>query len=243
MTAVFTSWISPCCVLINNFKKKTFFLAASSLTSTISHLICLCLLNFALNTCKSFEISEAPAIYCFKDFTLIPNQSNFSHIIGYDKTLKLCYNGETCHKVIRLCSNGESPNDLFNQIIFPLAIVMMLISFASSICLQMMGNYFCLYKWSSYVFKTPIAHPSFLQDYLMNRKDVSLKIQDEMDEVFESIITNNPTIINQKDPLNGETCMHAAFYSSLYQHLDKMIQVGGNNLNGIPSKTSKDEMS
>ncbi len=230
MTAVFTAWISPCCVWINNFKIKTFFLLTSSLTSCLSHLISLCLLHFALDMGGQLEYSEAPVIHCFRELNLTLNHSNVTHNdSGNDKILKLCYNGETCNKVIRLCSKGEFPNDLFNQIFFPLAVGMTMISFASSICLQMMGNYFYLYKWSSYVFKNPIAHPSFIQDYLMNRKRLSFKIQDEMDQLFDSIITKNPTMINQKDPLFGETCMHAAFYSSLYDHLDKMIEVGGNS--------------
>ena len=45
-----------------------------------------------------------------------------------------------------------------------------------------------MYKWSSYVFKTPIIHPSFVHDYLRSKKSTSQQVQQEVEDVFEAII-------------------------------------------------------
>ena len=91
----------------------------------------------------------------------------------------------------------------------------------------MLGDYYIMYKCSGYFFKTPIVHVSFLQDYLANRHKLCLSTQREMDKSFEEIVENNPLVINQKDPLNGETCMIVALHSELFDNIKTMIRFGG----------------
>ena len=40
LTAIFTAWISPCIVMINNILYESYFLTISSITSFMGHIIC-----------------------------------------------------------------------------------------------------------------------------------------------------------------------------------------------------------
>ena len=50
---------------------------------------------------------------------------------------------------------------------------------------------------------------------------------EDFDQVVEKYVLSDKDIINEKDHLFGETCLHAALDGGLYKLMQKMIKAGG----------------
>ncbi len=78
----------------------------------------------------------------------------------------------------------------------------------------------------------PILHASLLQDLIRNSSE------NDVTKFLDEIESNFDDVINQKDPLHGDTAMHVALISNQYEVLKKMIRQGGDILIGNNSGDS-----
>ncbi len=70
----------------------------------------------------------------------------------------------------------------------------------------------------------PILHASLLQDVIGNSS------KNDVTKFLSQIERNYDDIINQKDPLYGDTAMHVALAYNKFEVLKKMIRIGGDIL-------------
>ena len=222
--AVLTSWITTGTVWSNNFSYKSYFLLMSSITSTLAHMICLSCIYIYTALEEISSTSLAPITHCF----LKPdNDLQIDNVNFYDRSvlnlLNICHANESCLPNQRLCSQLENSTDLFYYVVGPIGFSLLVISLLSSVCLQFLGNYSIMYSWSRKLCccLSPIIHASFLQDAILNNKIEFL-------QEFDKIIKTNPDIVNQKDPLHGDTPMMSAAKANSFELLKKMILLNGN---------------
>jgi len=232
--AFLTSWLSPNTVWSNNFACKTYFLLASSAT-TISSLMVYLACSYILLSFEDFAVSESvPVLHCFKNTTNLQSLSDGMLIkTTLWSSFSLCQDKEHCRKVIRICSKDESPNDIYFQIASPVAFSLLVVSFLSSICLQLLGSYHVMYRWSKIIFcKKPIVNFILLHDFMRNFKTMNPSLKDEMQIIFDQVIETEKSTINQKDPLHGESLLHAVYEGKCYDedlfiYLEKMMILEG----------------
>ena len=176
-TAVFSSWISPCCVYFNYFAHKSFFLITSSLMSN--------LIYAAITTSFFLE---------YKYF------------------------------------NEYLPEFFYFKSYYALLIIFFL-SICSSLCLQHLGSYYNMYRWTKRLkCCSPIIHSSLLHDFIINKSKLPLEIENDMSQVVNELIKSNPSIANSKESFHGNTLMHAALNVVNLELLEQFIQAGGNFL-------------
>ncbi len=65
MTAIFTAWISPCSVMINNKSHKSKFLIVSSTISVIGHIVGICGVAIFAKHRDLSQMSSPPISHCF----------------------------------------------------------------------------------------------------------------------------------------------------------------------------------
>ncbi len=147
-TAVSTAWLSPCTVWSNNLTRNAFFLLVSSAASLLVH-ICSFICLWALSAFDKIPASLPPIIHCF-------DSTNISMIGSSNRSfysmIKICHNNELCLPVQRLCAESELPSDFFNFTVGPLGLSLLALSLLASACLQQLGNYQTMYKWSNWAF-------------------------------------------------------------------------------------------
>ena len=167
ITATLTSWISSSTVWSNNFIQIKRVLLISSLSNTLAHtLSTLCIYIYIYFDDISVMIS-APITHCF---TIAQNLStdignvafqnlstDIGNVVGFSEesyfdAIKVCNSNDACLPIQRLCSDGENPTDQFYFVIGPVGLLLLGISFTSSLCLQTLGNYYTMFRWSKYLF-------------------------------------------------------------------------------------------
>jgi hypothetical protein len=163
-TAVFTAWMTPCTVWKNNLITQSSFLLVSSLTSIIIHsfsLISICLHIFL----DDLSLPFAPIFHCHNS-----TQDEMKNVILTNKTfIKICKSDESCFPLQRMCSYYEISYYRFLTVVWPSGFFPLFVSLLASTCLQFLGNYNTMYKWSKHVWPCcPIIHFAMLQDLLIN---------------------------------------------------------------------------
>jgi len=223
ITAILTSWVTTCTVWSNNFINKSYFLLLSSFTSTVAFMICLSCIYIYTAFEEISSKSLAPITHCFLK---LENDLQIGKVNFCNKSvlnlLNICGANEYCLPNQRLCSELERPADVFYNFVGPIGFLLLLISLISSLCLQLLGNYNTMYSWSRKIcFFCPIIHISLLQDGILNNKI-------EFIQSFDDIIKANPNIINQTDPLHGDSLMISAAKAKSLNLMKKMILLNGN---------------
>ncbi len=77
-----------------------------------------------------------------------------------------------------------------------------------------------MYKWSKSVC-FPIIHFALLQDLLRNPQGTE-EITAKLNEILDIAFKKDLTIFQQKDPVDGETLLHAALEGDLYEVVKKI---------------------
>jgi hypothetical protein len=228
-TAVSTSWLSPCTVWSNNLTRKSFFLLVSSAASLLVH-ICTFICLWVLSAFGKLPASLPPIIHCFDSTnTSMIGSSNRS----FYSMIKICHNNELCFPVQRLCSESELPSDFFNFTVGPFGLSLLALSLLASSCLQQLGNYQTMYKWSKWVFCfSPIVHFSMLQDYLRHPQK-SNNVDITLSQLTELTLQRIKHMSYQKDPLHGDTLLHSAVEGEQYEVLQKILHLVINRLKQI----------
>ncbi len=143
--SIFTSWVSPCTVSYNEGKhSKTYFLLFSSCITLAIHLLGICFLFGFINIHGIVEASFPPIFHCFVNESI--NDTLYQLMAASDNLIQIC---SDCLPSRHLCNDNQDPNDLFNNLIGPVAVFFIILSFASAIALQFLGNYKILYKLSN----------------------------------------------------------------------------------------------
>jgi hypothetical protein len=226
-TAVLTSWVSPCTVWTNNVQCKSLFLLLSNLISSVVHLLSYIVISIG------FSIAHLPQnisiLQCFKNKDISTN-ANFRYFQGNYSTsdiLKIC-DDDQCLPVFRICSDDETSTKIFTGTVAPIGITLVVVSFIAALCLQTLGNYYKIFQWSKLFWpSSPILHFSLLQDCLQNWHTMSDSKKEELKTFFSQEIKKNKAIINQKDPLFGDTLAHEALEKDLFEILEEIIVNGG----------------
>jgi hypothetical protein len=252
-TAILTSWISPCTVWANNLTRKSYFLLTSSTTTIFAHLICL-LCTYVYILFDRFDVnSNPPILHCFKNLTNASDFQNVTEETNIFHLITLC--SEHCRPIHRQCSENENPTDLLFNVVGPIGLSLLCLSFFASICLQVLGNYRVMYDWSKKIFcGHPVTHFSFLNDAL--RKNLE---DNDMHNIM-NIIQHSKDKINIKDPLYGQTLVDALIYGNtiddeIFVYLKELFRLQANfysvNLEGnsafatlqkYPFKIDKDRL-
>jgi cytohesin len=226
-TSVLTSWISPCLVWTNNIVSKSFFLLASSITTNCCYTLSIVSIFIYINMEDNAEISKFTMLHCIQNETMLHFGDNMKL---YNLTLALiniCLQDDICLSTTRVCARDEFPTDLFNTIVGPIGLVLILISFGASVCLQLLSNYHSLYKWSKKVCcSSPLIHVSHLYDFLKNYDKVNDDVMKrELYEALYQAMENDVAIISQRDPINGNTLLHAALDGDRFEVLEKLVKL------------------
>jgi hypothetical protein len=214
-TAVFTAWMSPCTVWENNLITKSYFLLVSSSTSIFIHSLSL------ISICIYISLDElslhlAPIFHCHNS-----TQVEMKNVILTNKTfVNICQSDESCFPIQRICLKSENSTDLFFTVILPIGFSLLFVSFLASFCLQLLGNYNIMYQQSKQ-FKCPIIHFAILQDLLRNPQDTK-EFNAELNEILDIAYNKDPTIFQQKDPLQGDTLLLTALEGDLYEVIKKI---------------------
>ena len=219
-TAILTSWISPCTVWANNLTLKSYFLLTSSLTTIAAQVICI-LCTYVFILFDQLDINSNPPItHCFQNLSHSHNLTEENNIF---KLMKIC--NENCRPIQRQCSENEIPTDLLFEVVGPIGLGLLCLSFVASVCLQVLGNYRVMHDWSKKMFcGHPITHFSFLNDAL--RKNLEKK---DMKEIMD-IIRDSKESIKLKDPLYGQTLVDALIDNDAdkFDYLNEMVRLNAN---------------
>jgi hypothetical protein len=160
----------------------------------------------------------APIFHCQNS-----TQVDMKNVILTNKTfINICHSDESCFPVQRICSLSENSTDLFFTVILPIGFLLLIVSFLASFCLQLLGNYYTMYKWSKRVWPCcSIIHFAMLQDLLRN-PHVTEEFTKELTEILDIAFQKDPTIFQQKDPKDGNTLLLAALGSDLFEVVKKI---------------------
>ena len=215
LTAVLTSWISPCTVWTNNFKKKSKFLLISSLCNFLSNTLCLVSLYVYLYSSPQ-ESLNLPMTFCFQNETI---NGTFVPLISLKPSFEIHSRKSNCLK------DGTS-NDLFMRFIGPLIAFCLCQSLVSCLALHHLSDYLKMYKTSKLIFSDmPLIHTSLIHDYLRNFTTLSQQLRAEMPDIFSFAITFDKKVLYQQDRF-GETALHAALSNDLFEKVYQMLCAG-----------------
>ena len=225
LTSILTSWVSPCSVWTNNIVSKSFFLLASSITTNCCYTLSIVSLFIFVNLEDNLDLSKLTVLHCIRNESLWHLSENITLFNLTFDLINICFREDQCDSETRVCLRDELPTDMFNTIVGPIGLILIVISLGASVCLQLLGNYHTLYKWSKCCF-LPLIHVSHLHDFLKN----SDKIRDDVTkrELYEALyqaIENDVSIVTQKDPIYGDTLLHAALDGDRFEVLEKMLKV------------------
>ena len=218
LTAVLTSWISPCTVWTNNFKKKSKFLLISSLCNFLSNVLCLVSLYVYLYSGPqgSLTYDYLPMTFCFQNETI---NGTFVPLISLKPSFEVESKKSNCLK-------DGTTNDLFMRFIGPLIAFCLCQSLVSSLALHHLSDYLKMYKTSKLMFSDmPLIHTSLIHDYLRNITTLSQQLRAEMHDIFSFAITFDKKVLYQQDRF-GETSLHAALSHDLFEKVYQMLCAG-----------------
>lgn len=224
-TAILISWVSPLTVWANNFKFTSKFFTVSFMSNIFIYLIYLVLIIVLLNN-DSGIVTDIPNIFLCYNTSEYINSTEYRVYGCNERSSIFLICQEECLPVIKTCCTSDSISSDLVGLVW-LTCILMVYSIFACLVLQKLGNYYTMYKWSKYVFCCcpPIIHTSLLHDYMRNMK--TLENMDDFYPVVEKYVLSDKDIINEKDHLFGETCLHAALDGGLYELMQKMIKVGG----------------
>ena len=225
LTSIFTSWISPCTVWSNNNILKTTYLIVLSLSNAVSHMICLSFI-YIFTSVTHFSLKDgAPLSYCFeesnidKEPQMLYLKEQFWHIFN------ICNGNDACFAIQRICPENENSTDIFNQVLGPIGFLLIILSLASSLCLQFLGDYKTMYEFSKSSFCCCIIAPFNFFHEMLRRPDEQGKSQTEIEELLYKMVEKDEILLKQKDPLYGETLLHAVFEGNSIELLEKMLDL------------------
>jgi hypothetical protein len=136
--------------------------------------------------------------------------------------INICQSDESCFPIQRICLQSEKPTDLFFTVVLPIGFLLLIVSFLASLCLQLLGNYYTMYKWSKRVWPCcSIIHFALLQDLLRNPQETE-KFTAELNELLNISFAKDPTIFQQKDPMDGDILLLAALEGDLLEIVKKI---------------------
>jgi hypothetical protein len=228
-----TAWVAPCSVWTNTLTSKSYFLLISNLTATIGHGINILALLLLVQYQNKIPKTNPPIFHCFSKYnnfssSVYRNYSGESDLVGI---FNICNMTDNCLPVIRLCSENEEPTDLLFNHILIILLVLFFFSLCSTFCLQFLGNYLTMYYWSKIVFLShPILHLSLIHDFLRNSETLEENIQNRNLRVVYKEISRDNGLLNRKNVLFGETCLHAALDGNQFDILLEMVLMGGDAL-------------
>jgi hypothetical protein len=135
-TAVLTSWISPCSIWANTFGQKTCFLLISSSTCIAVYFINIITIGIFEQLEYIIPTENPTIIQCFHEIDKF-NSSNYRLFFSENRTLldifKVCHNYDECQPAIRICSENENPTDELWNVIIPVGIGLLCISFIAAL--------------------------------------------------------------------------------------------------------------
>jgi len=215
LTAIFTSWMSPCSTWLNtnsndaNIKSRqsqkpssnkfmTFLGIGSMSAISICIFACYVIITF------SSDDRKFPIFHCFNvsssaNRTQCSLSTNISHFSEFNLTscFQFCEDS-ACLQVERICEEGEHPTDLFFQVVGPSLLALLLFSFFATLILQYLSNYHNVYRISGHIF-TPIIHPSIFIDLLDDNNSI------HFDKLEHLANTASQQTINYADSRTGDT--------------------------------------
>ncbi len=146
LISIFTSWVSPCTVWYNGFYYYMcyFLMVLSSITLAI-HLLGNCFLFGFINIHGIVNSSAPPIFHCFVNGTSYENTTVYQFFSPNDSLIQIC---NDCFPAIRLCDDDEKPSYSFNTFVGPLAITLLICSFASAVVLQFLADNEIMKEWS-----------------------------------------------------------------------------------------------
>jgi ankyrin repeat protein len=224
-TAVFTALVSPCTVWYEPTKplfKLQEKLTLAKIFLPLSNLLIVSMLSisiFSLVKVNSFEITKHPPLtFCFQteyssNISLFYSVKNLTVTSEARNALDLC-NLNECYPAVRICGKEEGQNELFFTSICPVIIVLLFLSFLSSLLLSYLSNYDNLFECSK-ILHLPIVHPVLLQNYL---KTFDFYQEEREERIKDLIKSAGNEVLNFFDPLTGDTCLHAAFQGMKEAH-------------------------
>jgi ankyrin repeat protein len=252
-TAIFTSWISPYIVWTNNkpieiLKKRLgksnmskYFLLISNATTSITLIIILSIYCYGVFSVDDFDVANNPPLaHCFRNETLnncsdsdVTNNPPLAHCFqnetlsdcsGFLACFSICY-AHNCPTKIRVCDNNEISTDLLTFIIAPILIGLLAFNIFFSYIPQILGSYETMYKLT-------IIHPTLIMDYA--KEEFYKKIQNEQTITkvdYKSKLVNllkdsTKDIMNQQNPITGNTCLLDIYYEGCYELVKEMIEKG-----------------
>jgi hypothetical protein len=149
ITAVLTSWISPCSIWSNTFGQKTWFLFYSSSICIIVYFINIITIGIFEKFGFCFPTENHPITRCFED----ADKFNSSYRLFFSKSetlldiFKVCNNYDECKPAIRICSENENPADKLLIVFIPVGIDLLFVSWLASVKLQRIGNHYSFIKF------------------------------------------------------------------------------------------------
>jgi hypothetical protein len=250
-TAIVTSWIAPCTVWSNNkpsfFEKRkrgssvmsNYFYQISSTITTVCLLVVLgviCVLNkLEMN---NFSNKNAPVTHCFHHDNKTRN-STFTFLVnGQDleyRSYLLSSHFFAPEDVFeRVCEQNEEASDFFFYRVVPVLAVSLILFW-----LSMVFNVLLEKSIQKLLIQWLARNDAVLKDSLSIK---FLEIINKADQLNEKNLeeVNFPNWraldLQQRDEVNGDTCLHFAFQKGLYTDCEQMILAGGDpfqtNFNG-----------
>ena len=226
ITSAATSWVSPSVPWTHTTDTKTHYRLGSTIISLYFHLLAISCIYLTTTHEDILLVKNPPLIHCFPQNHSF-NASEYQEFELFNSTF--C-NDNTCLAKIRICSESEEPNDKLFFFFCPAAIFLLGVSLLASWCLQRLGNYQTMYSWSKaqvWCNCRPIIHYSLLHNILWDANEID-GLTENQKNLFSEAIGNNETILNKREPLHGDTCLHVAFHAQQFQFLKHLISEGGN---------------
>ena len=162
-----------------------------------------------------------PMIHCFPE--------NLTTGFVFDSKLSLRpTNASNQTRAIKLrpCAVGEQSTDLLNFEIVPILFSLLFSAFLASFFILCVANFLTLYRWSKRVAPSrPVVSTALVQDYLRSFADLDPDMRSELAEMFSFAITFEKRVLVERDKF-GETSVHAALTSDLYEQAYQMLCAG-----------------
>jgi hypothetical protein len=165
--------------------------------------------------------------YCFEESAVDFNdlQDTLALNKSFWSSFNICYGNDACFALQRICSDGEKSTDFFNQVVGPISFLLIILSLASSLCLQFLGNYKTMYDFSKHFFCCCIIAPFNFFHEMLRRPEEQGTDQTEIEELLFKMIEKDKMLLLLKDPLFSETLLHAVFERNSDELLKKMLDL------------------
>jgi len=170
---------------------------------------------------------DASMIHCFKSAPTSDDDNNVTFVFDAMVSVRPS-NVSNQTRVIKLrpCSEGEEPTDLLNFEIVPIMFALLFSAFLASFFILCVANFLTLYRWSKNVAPSrPIVSTALVQDYLRSFPELDANMRTELAEMFSYAITFEKRVLIERDKF-GETSVHAALTSDLYEQAYQMFCAG-----------------